>query len=132
MSDSIESLMTRLESADAGGTALSKEILMRLGWRWECIGCPGGGLWKDARQSFHSGPLPPVSEQVEAARNLIPNHLFIAAQQDAQAFWVVRCYLHPLGNLPDESEPLSMARARTLPLALCCAAIKLDSTQSLR
>ncbi len=132
MDDLIEKLITRLESAHAGGPILTREILMTLGWRWECIGCPGGGLWRDARQSFHSGPLPPVSERVESARELISNDIFITAHEEAQAFWVVRCYAHPLNHVSDYQDPCLTARARTLPLALCSAAVRLSSDQSLQ
>ncbi|MCB1860279.1 MAG: hypothetical protein KDI47_00940 [Gammaproteobacteria bacterium] len=129
MEVSTDSLLNRLESGVTGSPELSKAIMSALGWRWECIGCPGGGMWKDSRQVFHSGPLPKVSEQADAARKLIPENIFITAHEEPPGYWLVRLYAHRLHNGSDYSDPLVAGRARTLPLALCSAAIKLKSME---
>jgi hypothetical protein len=126
MADPTEKMIRLLESATTGSPELSKDTLLALGWRWECIGCPGGGMWKDSLQTFHCGPLPLVSEKVEAARALIPDNHFIAAQEESQGYWMVRVYAHPLTNESDYEDPLVTSHARTLPLTLCSAAIKLS------
>ena len=127
MNDPIDRLIVHLESAPAGSPELSRDILMALGWRWECIGCPGGGMWKDSRQTFHCGPLPAVSERTEAARALIPENIFIAVHEETQDRWEVQLHTHPLKNLSDYNDPFITTVARTLPLALCAAAIRLHS-----
>lgn len=83
-------------------------------------------MWKDARQAFHSGSLPRISEQADAARKLIRDDIFIAAHQEPEDYWLVRLYSHPLNKGSDYSDPLVATCARTLPLALCNAAIKLE------
>lgn len=125
MNDTINKLIARLEAASGGSPALSEDVLKTLGWQWECVGCPGGGMWRDSQQAFHCGPLPLVTERVEAARALIPKNVFVAIDELSQGCWSVQFYTHVLTDNTDYKDPIVTARARTISLALCSAVVKL-------
>ena len=82
-------------------------------------------MWKDSQQAFHCGPLPLVTERVEAARALIPETVFIAIHEVLQGYWIVQFYTHPLQDDMANKDPIVMARAHTIALALCSAVVKL-------
>ena len=100
-------------------------VLHALGWDWERMGCPGGGLWKKPDASYHCGPLPVVTEVAESARDLVPVSFFLAAEQKRDGGWKIALFDHPLATERDYCDPVVTARAGTLPLALCSAALKL-------
>ena len=124
MRDEVRSLITELESALKGSPELSKRVLQFLGWEWERMGCPGGGLWKTPDTEYQCGPLPRVTENVEAARTLVPEGLFVSAQEDLSGRWKVALYDHPLKSNDDYCDPKVIAVTETLPLSLCTAALK--------
>ena len=120
----IDELIARLESVAEGDATLSEDVLKSLGWHWECMGCPGGGLWKDPHQGLHYGPLPTATETVEAARALAPDNVYITAHGETDGCWRVDLHGDAKNGRADFDVPAVTARARTLALALCSALVK--------
>lgn len=119
MRQAIESLQT----ATAGDRDLSQEVLQSLGWRREPCGCPGGDLWRRPDGALHAGPLPAVTEDPAAARDLVPAGLSVHARETGPGLWAVELYAAP-ATAPMAGPPLTSVQARTLPLALCGAALR--------
>ena len=126
MNETTDNLIARLEGATGGSPSLSEDVLKTLGWQWECVGCPGGGMWKDSQQAYHCGPIPLVTERVEDARSLIPENVFVAIHELSQGCWGVQFYMHMLTDDNDYKDPIVTARACTISLALCSAVVKLS------
>lgn len=124
--DTLNCLATTLELTTEGNKSLSEKVLRSVGWKWEPLGCPGGGFWQKPNGDFHYGPLPRVTEHAKAARGLIPRGLFVGTQQNGMSHWSVALYDHPLSSNEDYRDPKVVAVASTLPLALCCAAVKTE------
>ena len=123
MPENLASIIVRLETASSGSTALSKDVLHGIGWEWERMGCPGGGMWKTPEERPHCGPLPIVTEEVGAARALVPQELSVVVEEPAGGAWAVALYDQITGP-GDGHDPLIRAVGNTLPLALCAAALK--------
>ena len=119
-------LVSVLAAQPTGEAALSAAVLQAIGWHWEPFGCPGNGLWHTPKDSIHSGPLPPVTETAEAARALLPEHIFVAASRGPSGLWAVELFPHPLLAEADHRDPIVSASGRTLALALCSATIQLN------
>ena len=125
MNDVLINLIARLETATEGSPALSEDLLKALGWQWERMGCPGGGLWKNSQQGIHCGTPPDATENAEAARTLVPEGIFVAAQGTYNGHWVVEFYEHrPSEHADPTKAPAVTAEACTLALALCSAVAK--------
>ena len=88
------------------------------------MGCPGGGMWKTPEEQPHCGPLPIVTEEVGAARALVPDALCVVAEEEAGGAWTVALYDQTQAGPDTEGAPLTSAIGNTLPLALCAAALK--------
>lgn len=118
-------LVTVLQARHAGDAALSASVLQAIGWQWQPFGCPGNGLWRTPSGGIHSGPLPRVTETAEAARALLPEHVFVATSQSPSGRWTVALFTHPLLTEVDYHDPIVSACGHTLALALCSATILL-------
>jgi hypothetical protein len=118
-------LATVLQAGHAGDAALSALVLQAIGWQWEPFGCPGNGLWRTPSGSIHSGPLPLVTERAEAARALLPEHIFVATSQSPSGRWTVALFADPLLTEVDYRNAIVSTGGHTLALALCSATILL-------
>lgn len=124
MNEATVELLTRLETAVEGSSDLTQDLLQALGWQWECMGCPGGGLWKDPHHMIHCETLPIATETVEAARALVPENISIAAHQQSNGHWKVEFSEHRQDDPLGQKIPNVTARAKTLALAVCSAMLK--------
>ncbi len=118
-----------LQTAAVGTAELSRDVLESLGWRREACGCPGGDLWRRPDGELHAGPLPPVTEDPAAARDLVPAGLAVHARERGPGQWAVELY-DQAAPAPPAAHPLASVHARTLPLALCGAALRARAADS--
>lgn len=122
-------LIDQLEAVERGERVLSAAVLRALGWQWEPMGCPGGGMWHDADHRPRCGPLPAVTERIEAARGLLPAALKVTVHQDRAGVWQIELGGHESAGVAGPTRPSAvMGRAKTLPLALCAAALRAQRT----
>lgn len=119
-------LIAALQARHAGDAALSAAVLQAIGWQWEPFGCPGNGLWRTPSGGIHIGALPEVTETAEAARALLPEHIFVAVSQIPSGQWTVALFVHPLLTEMAYRDPIVSASGHTLALALCSATIQLN------
>ena len=114
-------VIEQLEAATAGSPGLSEAVLKAIGWDWECMGCPGGGMWKRPDEALYCGPLPAVTESAEAARELVPEGLQVVAKTEPGRAWEIRLYS---GATTGDGDLAVISKGATLALALCGAAVK--------
>lgn len=119
----LRQVLYALESLPEGSRQLSREVLMAIGWRWERMGCPGGGMWKTSNGGQYCAAMPGVTEDVGAARAVMPEYLSVSARQQAGGSWSVELS-EPAPAQASKASGTVVSCAATLPLALCGALIR--------